>query len=646
RGLTNNRATTVSGNRPSCACTCSAGWAGADCSLRVCAIGPDCNTTGTKAAGGTYPKCVCTCKLHFGGLTCARPLTASVSPSNDVTSSKSISHDATPSDSATSTNELSSAHTASSSPPTHTKSTSPTISRTPTMTHTATPSPSQTNASTKTSSQISRNTSRTFSLTASKSLFGESWTGSNWSESLSIPFSSETSASATATGGFFSLSSTMLRSATLAHARSSTTSITESCAFPQLPPRLAPAAELVGGCTAHLPPTWTARVSSCIVGSSRIESDSSAVTFSRTALSYPYLLILPMVQQRQWRYSCPRPTAAESEEDVTCSVTQDDEKMVLLTLLMTTPVASVILECGTLSINVSWTVVWAEPMSAAVEVAAAIAAGGALLSGSGSAAAAMALVSLMSCSGKAPALASLGYVVSVFFELGFSGMAVGNIGLIVGLHLVHFSCVAAWKFVRRSPSLALASSDMRFPALSLLIACWLLPGSVYGAVAAITGNDDAAIGAVVLGLVCISIGISQFLLHHEVLPHASYVPHDRSLLSKGTRFPVLWWLIPESQWSPPTVVRRYHPLLTSRCRAHCWTAVMDTLLTCLLSVVAALGVGGNVSSCRAALIVVALPFFRVRRCTCGASCPSIPDGSFGVPVHSVGLRCLVCPQAV
>ncbi|CUI14112.1 DGF-1-like protein, putative, partial [Bodo saltans] len=125
----------------------------------------------------------------------------------------------------------------------------------------------------------------------------------------------------------------------------------------------------------------------------------------------------------------------------------------------------------------------------------------------------------------------------------------------------------------------------------------------------ITGNDDAAIGAVILGLVCISIGISQFLLHHEVLPHASYVPHDRSLLSKGSRFPVLWWLIPESQWSPPMVVRRYHPLLTSRCRAHCWTAVMDTLLTCLLSVVAALGVGGDLSSCFAALIVVALLFF-------------------------------------
>lgn len=132
---------------------------------------------------------------------------------------------------------------------------------------------------------------------------------------------------------------------------------------------------------------------------------------------------------------------------------------------------------------------------------------------------------------------------------------------------------------------------------------------MYAAVAAIASNDDAAIGAVVLGLVSVAIGISQFLLHHKVLPHAEYVPHKRRLLPTGTRFPVLWRLIPESQWSPPSVVRRYHPLMTSRCRTHSWTAVLDTMLTCLLSVVAALGVGGDVSSCRVALIVVALLLF-------------------------------------
>jgi hypothetical protein len=586
-------ATAVGGNRPSCACTCTAGWAGAACATRLCTVGVDCNATGTSAMTGSYPGCVCQCNRGYGGAMCARLLTASVSKMCSVSASHPLSSSV-----ATSTSDSKSKAQSTSKSGTRSLG-SGSASRT-----TATLSASETADHSKTHS-VSHALSATALLSNPTAFLTGSITASS-SRSTSISIS-ESGASRPLTRTLNLL--TLSRLETLSSWESSAPSGSVSCAAPQNPPLLLLASRAERGCSTLAPfYNLSSQITSCIVGGSEM-STLSALRFPRDAPTHPYFLVIPVATQRQWRYRCPPSINFTTAGGITACYVVADGDVTLLTFYMTTSAAQAVLECGDSALNISWTVEWRPPLSRATEAVATVAAGGGLLSGGGTAAAAMALVSLLSCSGKAPALASLGYVVSVFFDYGFAGMAVGNTGLMAGTFLFQFACVGAWQVVRNVPSTIAASSDLRFPALSLLVAGWLLPGSVYGAVAAIAGGENTAIGAAVLCTACAFIGVSQVILHRSVLPAAVYVPHDPSLRSKGTRFPFLFWLIPSSQWTPPIVVRRFHPLLTSRCRAHCWTAVMDLFLTCLLSVVAALGVGGSVTACRSALVAVAALFF-------------------------------------
>jgi hypothetical protein len=75
-------AASVSGNRPSCTCTCPAEWIGAKCEVsNVCTSAADCNGRAARVTGNR-PQCTCRCLAAYDGTACAvtRTITFSRSP--------------------------------------------------------------------------------------------------------------------------------------------------------------------------------------------------------------------------------------------------------------------------------------------------------------------------------------------------------------------------------------------------------------------------------------------------------------------------------------------------------------------------------------------------------------------------------------
>jgi hypothetical protein len=260
--------------------------------------------------------------------------------------------------------------------------------------------------------------------------------------------------------------------------------------------------------------------------------------------------------------------------------------------------------CGFFPVRVEFVVVWPQKqLGVAQQVLVGLIGGGGALSGDPTAASTLAILGLLSCSGSAPALQSAGYFVSVFFSLGPAAVGAGNLGIIAVFFMLQYAVVRLWMRRRSISDATVAMSDMRFPALSIFLAAFLLPGSVYGGVAALSSGDNIAVGVGVLLVVAALITSSQVFLFRSILPQCDFVPFAADF-PNAFAFERLA-LLPSSHWSPDSVERRFSPLLGTRTKRWCVLSLADLLLALVLSAATGLGVGTGGASCSVMPVVVA-----------------------------------------
>jgi hypothetical protein len=192
---------------------------------------------------------------------------------------------------------------------------------------------------------------------------------------------------------------------------------------------------------------------------------------------------------------------------------------------------------------------------------------------------------------------------SVFFSLGPAAVGAGNLGIIAVVFMLQYAVVRLWMRHRSISDTTVAMSDMRFPALSIFLAVFLLPGSVYGGVAALSSGDNIAVGVAVLLAVAALITSSQVFLFRSILPQCEFVPYAADFPNAFAfeRFA----LLPSSHWSPDSVERRFSPLLGTRTKRWCVLSIADLLLALVLSAATGLGVGTGGASCSVMPVVVA-----------------------------------------
>ncbi|CUG93309.1 membrane-associated protein, putative [Bodo saltans] len=253
-------------------------------------------------------------------------------------------------------------------------------------------------------------------------------------------------------------------------------------------------------------------------------------------------------------------------------------------------------------------VVWPQKQFGTLDqVAVGLVTAGSTLSGNPTAAAALAMVGLLSCSGSTPALQSAGYFVSLFFSLGPAAVAAGNLAIILVVTSLHYVTVRAWKSYHTIATVADAMSDMRFPALSIFIAMYLLPGAVYGSVASVSSGDNIGAGVVGLAVVIALVVGSQVFLIKVVLPVSDFRPYP--IPHKTAYFFERFALLPSSRWIPESAERRFMPLMGTRTKDWCTLSIVDLLLALCLSAATGLGVGTHGASCSVMPIVVASVYF-------------------------------------
>ncbi|CUE92747.1 DGF-1-like protein, putative [Bodo saltans] len=246
-------------------------------------------------------------------------------------------------------------------------------------------------------------------------------------------------------------------------------------------------------------------------------------------------------------------------------------------------------------------------LGTATQVIVGLVSGGSTVSGNPTAASALALVGLLSCSGSTPALQSAGYFVSLFFNLGPAAVSGGNLGIIAVILGLHYVVVRIWLwYCKGSITEEQAMADFRFPALTIFAALYLLPGTVYGAVVCIASDDNRAVGIVLLCVVAFLVIASQVYLLRYVVPHTNF---DRFPVAHPTAFTIEKILmLPSSRWIPEEMERRYMPLMGTRVKSWCMLSITDLLLAICLSAATGLGVGTKGASCSVMPLVVAVVY--------------------------------------
>ncbi|CUG48654.1 transmembrane protein, putative [Bodo saltans] len=152
-----------------------------------------------------------------------------------------------------------------------------------------------------------------------------------------------------------------------------------------------------------------------------------------------------------------------------------------------------------------------------------------------------------------------------------------------------------------------AMADVRFPAMTIFGAMYLLPGAVYGGVVSITSGEDIAVGVIVLIAVGVLVVGSQVLLAKFVLPLTFFepypCPHPTAFVFERVA------MLPASRWVPESMERRFMPLLGTRSRAWSLLSVADLLLALCLSAATGVGVGTKGAACSVMPVLVAAIYF-------------------------------------
>ncbi|CUG87657.1 transmembrane protein, putative, partial [Bodo saltans] len=262
--------------------------------------------------------------------------------------------------------------------------------------------------------------------------------------------------------------------------------------------------------------------------------------------------------------------------------------------------------CGFHSYMTEFVVAWPQKqLGIADQVIVGLVSGGGVLTGNPTAAAALAMVGMLSCSGSTPAAQSAGFFVSLFFSVGPAAVGLGNLGLIFAILALHYCIVRVWMWYKAVDE-DVATSDMRFPAVGVFLAMFLLPGAVYGGVVCVSSGEDVGIGVVVLILVLALAISSQVYLVKYVLPISEFepypCPHPTALAVEKLA------LLPSARWMPESSERRFTPLMGTRTKDWSTLSIADLLLALCLSSATGLGVGSNGASCSVMPIIVAVVY--------------------------------------
>ncbi|CUG87659.1 DGF-1-like protein, putative [Bodo saltans] len=233
--------------------------------------------------------------------------------------------------------------------------------------------------------------------------------------------------------------------------------------------------------------------------------------------------------------------------------------------------------------------------------------GGSFLTGNPTAASALAMIALLSCSAGTPSAQSSGYFISFFFDVGPTAVGAGNVALVLGILALHFIVVRVW-MLAKGVNEDTATADMRFPAASIFLAMFLLPGAAYGGAVAVSSDEgdivDVVIGSVVLTIVFSLVVLSQVYLIRCVLPVSYFLPYPCEHPSSwaAERFAIL----PSARWVPEAAERRFTPLMGTRTKAWSTLSIADLLLALCLSTATGVSIGTKGSSCSFMPLIVAV----------------------------------------
>lgn len=195
-----------------------------------------------------------------------------------------------------------------------------------------------------------------------------------------------------------------------------------------------------------------------------------------------------------------------------------------------------------------------------------------------------------------PAVSRL--VVSPFLTAGPLVLAAANMAIVVGVGSCH--ALAVYVYVRISSAestltfAAASATFLRFPAASLTLSKFLLPGSVFGALASLAsrgGNDvDTLISALVFIFCAASVVVQFVLLSRFVLPVATWeiykkLPPSSPCASSG----LAKRLLPSGRWAPKELRNRFGPLIDHVRRRYVRLSLTDIVLSLMISVASGAG---------------------------------------------------------
>jgi hypothetical protein len=214
--------------------------------------------------------------------------------------------------------------------------------------------------------------------------------------------------------------------------------------------------------------------------------------------------------------------------------------------------------------------------------------------------ASLVLLSLLSCSTLAPDPGVSAYAMSVFYDHGALAMVVGNIGLAIALFLLHWSCVTfAARCVSSSRFFASrdnASSTLRFPALSMRVAEFLMPGTMFASFlcfwSADNGSGEWIAGGFGVMAVVVALVAAQGAYWRVVAPTVRFerFPHE-FYLTAGSRLEATL-MYPSGHWRPSAVRSRVSPLMNAFVPHREWTRTLLTMLSLMLGAVSGMATYG------------------------------------------------------
>jgi hypothetical protein len=278
---------------------------------------------------------------------------------------------------------------------------------------------------------------------------------------------------------------------------------------------------------------------------------------------------------------------------------------------------ALVARCAAEHVNVSVVVLWptAPTVSTATVVATTLSSTvGAALGGDVASAASLVLLSALSCSTLAPdpgasALSvdpgASAYVMSVFYDEGPVAMVTGNVGLGLMVGLCQYALVCLVARLRGTAALD-AAVALRFPAVSIRAADFLLPGTMYAALVAFWSAERGAAAAGALGVAAVLVALvllDYVCAVRYVLPRCEYELYDAAAGYRTGHWLEARLLFPAGQWQPRAVRSRFWPMMGPYVPRRTWVRVVTMSLALLLAIASGIAPSAGAACAASAWVV-------------------------------------------